>query len=172
MKRGVIIKILFLAFTKLYSDVYSSIFNVIYSRLLIYMCDVCHAGWQCVAPAAIRFRRCRPSTDGTVLTGTNRKEDSPVKMARRVIELTLMGCDGVFRGVDASWMLTIITTQSNTLEGSRLQKRGCISTSILACMSTLSIQSNSEPKWTPSPRSGPRMAKHGAFYRENLWHHG
>ena len=33
--------------------------------------------------------------------GTNRKEDSPVQMARRVVEVTLTGCVGVFRGVDA-----------------------------------------------------------------------
>ena len=78
--------------------------------------------------------------------GTNRKEDSPVKTAHRVIEVMLTGCNGVFRGVDASQMLAIIKTQSNTLAGSRLQKRGCITASILACMSTLSMQSNTEPK--------------------------
>ena len=32
--------------------------------------------------------------------GTNQKEDSPVKMVRRVIEVMLTGCVGVFRGVD------------------------------------------------------------------------
>ena len=69
-----------------------------------------------------------------------------MKTACRVIEVMLMGCNGVFRGIDALQMLTIITTQSNSLEGSRLQKRGHISTSILVCMSTLSMQSNSEPK--------------------------
>ena len=78
--------------------------------------------------------------------GTNRKEDSPVKMACRVIKVTLTGCNGVFRGVDALQMLTIIITQSSTLEGSRLQKQGCVSMSILACMSILSMQSKSEPK--------------------------
>ena len=40
--------------------------------------------------------------------------------------------------------LTIIITQSSIVEGSRLQKRGRVSTSILACTSTL--QSNLEPK--------------------------
>ena len=33
-----------------------------------------------------------------------------MKVAHRVIEVMLMGCNSVFRGVDASWMLTIITT--------------------------------------------------------------
>ena len=53
--------------------------------------------------------------------GTNQKEDSPVKMVRRVIEVTLMGCNGVFRGIDASQTLTTITTQSIHLKevGSR-----------------------------------------------------
>ena len=32
--------------------------------------------------------------------GTNRKEDSPVKPARRVIEVMLTGCVGVFKGID------------------------------------------------------------------------
>ena len=63
-------------------------------------------------------------------------------MARRVFKITLMGCVGVFRGVDAQQTLTIIT--QSTIEGSRLQKRGCVSASILACMNTL--QSNLEPK--------------------------
>ena len=40
--------------------------------------------------------------------GTNQKEDSPVKTVRRVVKVTLMGCDGVFRGIDASRMLTIM----------------------------------------------------------------
>ena len=40
--------------------------------------------------------------------------------------------------------LTIITTQSSIVEGSRLQKRGRVSASILACTNTL--QSNFEPK--------------------------
>ena len=71
--------------------------------------------------------------------GTNRKEDSPVKTACRVIEVMLTGCNGVFRGVNTLQTLTIITTQSNTLEGSRLQKWGRVSTSILVCMSTLSM---------------------------------
>ena len=78
--------------------------------------------------------------------GTNQKEDSPVKMVRRVIEVLLMGCIGVFKGIITSQMLTAITTQSNTLKGSRLQKRGCVSMSILACTSTPNRQSNSEPK--------------------------
>ena len=43
--------------------------------------------------------------------GTNQKEDSPVKVAHRVVEVTLTGCDGVSRGIDASQTLTIITTQ-------------------------------------------------------------
>ena len=33
--------------------------------------------------------------------GTNQKEDSPVKMACRVIEVTLTGCVSVFKGIDA-----------------------------------------------------------------------
>ena len=69
-----------------------------------------------------------------------------MKTAHRVIEVTLTGCNGMFRGVDASQTLTTIRTQSNTLEGSRLQKCGHVSASILACTSTLSMQSNSEPK--------------------------
>ena len=69
-----------------------------------------------------------------------------MKAAHRVIEVTLTGCVSVFKGVDALRMLTIITTQTNTLEGSRLQERGRVSASILACTSTLSMQSNSEPK--------------------------
>ena len=97
----------------------------------------------CVALAVIRFQRCRPSTSGTVLMGTNWKEDTPVKMACRVIKVMLTGCNSVFKGIDASRALTAITTQSNILEGSRLQKCGYISTSILACTSTLSRQSNS-----------------------------
>ena len=40
--------------------------------------------------------------------------------------------------------LTIIITQSSIVEGSRLQKRGRVSASILACTNTL--QSNLEPK--------------------------
>ena len=44
----------------------------------------------------------RPSMSETVLTGTNRKEDSPVKMAHRVVERMLTGCIGVFKGVVAS----------------------------------------------------------------------
>ena len=43
--------------------------------------------------------------------GTNRKEDSPVKAARREVEVMLTGCNGVFRGVNALRTLTIITTQ-------------------------------------------------------------
>ena len=62
----------------------------------------------------------------------------------RVVEVMLTGCNSVFRGTDAWQMLTVITTQLNTLEGSRLQKRGCVSASILACTNTL--QSNSELK--------------------------
>ena len=69
-----------------------------------------------------------------------------MKMVCRVIEVTLMGLNGVFKGVITSWTLTAIITQSNTLEGSRLQKCGCISASILVCMSTPSRQSNSELK--------------------------
>ena len=57
---------------------------------------------------------------GTVLTGTNQKEDSPVKTARGEIKVMLMGCIEVFKGVITSRTLTAITTQSNTLEGSRL----------------------------------------------------
>ena len=117
-------------------------------------CDVCHTGGRCFAPVALCFWRCRPFIDGTVLMGTNQKEDSPVKAACRVIEVMLMGFNSVFRGIDKSLMLTIIKTQSNTLEGSRLQKWGHISASILACTSTLSMWSNSEPKWTQSLRSG------------------
>ena len=78
--------------------------------------------------------------------GTYRKEDSPVKTAHRVIEVMLMGLISVFKGVVASLMLAATTTQSNTLEGSRLQKCGHISTSILACTSIPSRQSNLEPK--------------------------
>ena len=114
-------------------------FNPKWQVVIKHIGDVCHVGGWCVTPVAIRFQRCKPFTDGTVLTGTNRKEDSPVKTACRVIEVTLTGCNGVFRGVDASWMLTIMTTQSNTLEGSRLQKQGHVSASILACMRTLSM---------------------------------
>ena len=69
-----------------------------------------------------------------------------MKTVHRVIEVMLMGCVGVFKGVDALQTLTIITIQTNTLEGSRLQEWGRISASILACTSTLSMQSNSEPK--------------------------
>ena len=39
------------------------------------------------------------STDGTVLMGTNQMEDSPVKTVRGVIEVMLMGCVGVFKGI-------------------------------------------------------------------------
>ena len=69
-----------------------------------------------------------------------------MKMAHGVVEVTLTGCNGVFKGVNASQTLTAITTQSNTLERSRLQKCGRVSASILACTSTLSRQSNSELK--------------------------
>ena len=115
-------------------------------------CDVCHAGGWCVTPVAIRFLRCNLIQMEKVLTGTNWKEASPVKVWHRVIEVMLTGCVGVFTGIDTLWMLRIITTQTNTLEGGRLQERGCVSASILACTSTL--QSNSEPKWTPRPRWG------------------
>ena len=54
-----------------------------------------------------------------------------------VVEVMLMGCIGVFKGVVMSYMLAAITTQSNTLKGSRLQKWEHISASILACTSTL-----------------------------------
>ena len=86
-----------------------------------------------------------------------------MKMPYRVIEVMLTGCNSVSKGIVASRMLTATTTQSNTLEGSRLQKWGCISMSILACTSTPSKQSNSEPKGT----QGPQMAQHSVFYREN-----
>ena len=122
---------------------------------------------QHATPMAVHFQWCRPTTSGTVLMGTNRKEDSPVKTAHRVIEVMLTGCNGVSKGIVASQTLTATTTQSNTLEGSRLQKWGRVSASILACMSTPSKQSNSEPKGTP----GPRMAQHSVFYRENPWCH-
>ena len=81
--------------------------------------------------------------------GTDRKADSPVKTAHRVIKVMLMGCNGVSKGIIALQTLTATTTQSNTLEGSRLQKWRHVSTSILACMSTPSKQSNSELKGTP-----------------------
>ena len=121
------------------------------ARIYICVFDVCHMGWWCVTPVAICFQRCRPSTDGTVLTGTNWKQDSPVKMACRLIEVTLMGCNVVFRGVDA-------------LEGSRLQKRGH-SMSILACTSTLS---NAVELWTKvnpkfQVRSGPQWPSVAPF---------
>ena len=56
-------------------------------------CDVCHAGGQYVTPVAICFQRCKPFTDGTVLMGTNQKEDSPLKMVHRVIQVMLTGCN-------------------------------------------------------------------------------
>ena len=122
---------------------------------------------QCVTPAALRFQWCQPSTSGTVLTGTNWKEDSPVKTAHRVIEIMLTGCIGVFKGIIVSQTLTAVTTQSNTLKGNRLQKCRHISMSILACMSTPSRQLNSEQKWTP----GPPVAQHSTFYRVDPWRH-
>ena len=64
--------------------------------------------------------------------------------ARKVLKITLTGCVGVFRGVNARGDAHIITTQSSIVEGSRLQKRGRVSASILACTNTL--QSNFEPK--------------------------
>ena len=102
-----------------------------------------------------------------MLTGTNQKEDGPVKAVCRVIEITLMGCVSVFKGIDALRMLTVITTQSNTLEGSRLQEWGRISMSILACTVPLvcsRTQNQSEPQ-DPSEVS-PRLAKCGIFYRK------
>ena len=42
--------------------------------------------------------------------------------------------------------LTIITTQSSIVEGSRLQKRGRVSTSILACMNTLAVEPRTKVK--------------------------
>ena len=92
---------------------------------------------------------------------TYQKEDSPVKTVHRVIEVMLTGCISVFKGVITSQTLTAITTQSSTLKGSRLQKHGYISASILACMSTPSMQSNSDLKSTPRPQ----VAQHSAFYR-------
>ena len=91
----------------------------------LYMWCVPHGSDDVSTLTVIRFQRCRPSMSGTVLMGTNQKEDSPVKMACRVIEVMLTGCNGVFKGVIMSWTLTAITTQLNTLEGSRLQKCGC-----------------------------------------------
>ena len=38
---------------------------------------------------------------GIVLTGTNRKEVGPVQTVREVFEITLTGCVGAFRGVNA-----------------------------------------------------------------------
>ena len=81
-------------------------------------CDVYYAGMTMCHHGSDTFWRCRPSTDGTVLMGTNWKEDSPVKTAHRVIEVMLTGCNGVFRGIDALRTLIIIKIQSNTLEGS------------------------------------------------------
>ena len=63
-----------------------------------------------------------------------------MKMAHRVIEVMLTGCVSVFKGIDASQTLTIITTPTNTLERSRLQERGYVSTSILACMGKYSVE--------------------------------
>ena len=55
--------------------------------------------------------KCRPGGDtlpkmytctaGIVLTGTNQKEVGPVRTAPEVLEITLTGCVGVFRGVNA-----------------------------------------------------------------------
>ena len=52
--------------------------------------------------------------------GTNQKEDGPVKTAHREIEATLTGCIRMLKGIINTWMLTVITTQLNTLKGSRL----------------------------------------------------
>ena len=53
--------------------------------------------------------------------GTTQKEDGPVKTACKEIEAMLTGCIRVLKGITATWTLTAITTtQSNTLEGSRL----------------------------------------------------
>ena len=56
-------------------------------------CDVSHMQedggsprWQYASEDVTLYRH------GTVLMGTNQKEDSPVKMARRVIEVMLTGC--------------------------------------------------------------------------------
>ena len=80
--------------------------------------------------------------------GTKRKEDSPVKTALRVIEVMLMGCVGVLKGcrheVDAHNNKNPNKQIHLKEVGSR--NRGRISASILACMSTPSMQSNAEPK--------------------------
>ena len=68
--------------------------------------------------------------------------------------------------------LTTITTQSSIVEGSRLQKRGRVSTSILACTNTL--QSNLEPKPSEPEAPGeesPSLAMRGILYRGIIWHH-
>ena len=77
--------------------------------------------------------------------GTNQKKVGPVRTACEVLRDIAHGmCRRAF-GVSAlGETLTIIITQPSIVEGSRLQKRGRVSASILACTSTL--QSNSEPK--------------------------
>ena len=106
-------------------------------------CDVCHAGGRCVAPVAIRFRRCKlvqleqcswaPTERRSVLCGRH------MEYLRFHLQ-NVSVCFGVHQGAGSQ----VITTQSNTIKGSRLQKWGHVSASILACTNTL--QSNSEPK--------------------------
>ena len=83
-------------------------------------------------------------TAGIVLTGINQKEVGPVQTAREVLEITLTDVSACFVASMLGETLTIITTQSSIVGGSRLQKRGRVSASILACTNTL--QSNLEPK--------------------------
>ena len=87
--------------------------NRIYLIYLYVMCAT--QEWPRATLAAVCFHWCRPTMSGTVLTGTNQKEDSPVKMACRVIEVMLTGCIGVSKGIIMPWTLTATTTQSNTL---------------------------------------------------------
>ena len=67
----------------------------------MYICDVCHAGGRCAAPVAIRFQRCK-------LVPTEQCSQAPTESGRscadgthEVFKIALMGCVGVFRGVNA-----------------------------------------------------------------------
>ena len=131
----------------------------IYIYIYIYICDVCHAEDD-VSP-----RWWYASEDVNLYSrnsahGHQPKEDGPVRTARKVFGITLKGCVAYFGASTLGETLTIITTQSSIVEGSRLQKRGTHQRIDPSMHEYPAVELWTEVKWTLSPRWGKSLIGH------------